>query len=136
VTFLSLMENPAFEPVPLFKDELVAILPAAFGHVPKKVTPAFLSRCPLILGGENSALHRTIADRLALAGPSPRPLTEFDNVEVRVGRRLSRGWAPDRRGGEYACAVAQSARESMGSDWSACAESETPRAWSSPLRHP
>src|SRR5262249_4479458 len=50
VTFLSLME--------------------AFGHVPKKVTPAFLSRCPLILGGENSALHR------------PSPLTELDNVEV------------------------------------------------------
>ena len=79
---MSLMEDPGFEPVPLFKHELVAILPAAFGHVPKKVTPAFLSRCPLILGGENSALHRTIADRLALAGPSPRPLTEFDNVEV------------------------------------------------------
>ena len=55
MTFLSLMEDPAFEPVPLFKDELVAILPAAFGHVPKKVTRAFLSRCPLILGGENSA---------------------------------------------------------------------------------
>ena len=54
MTFLSLMEDPAFETAPLFKDELVAILPAALGHVPKKVTPVFLSRCPLILGGENS----------------------------------------------------------------------------------
>src|SRR5499427_146801 len=74
--------DPAFETVPLFNDELVAILPAALGHVPKKVTPAFLSRCPLVLGSENSALRRTITDWLALAGPPPRPLMEFDNVEA------------------------------------------------------
>ena len=74
--------DPAFETVPLFNDELVAILPAALGHVPKKVTPAFLSRCPLVLGSENSALRRTIMDWLALAGPPPRPLMEFDNVEA------------------------------------------------------
>ena len=37
---------------------------------------------PLILGGENSALRRTITDWLALAGPPPRPLMEFDNVEA------------------------------------------------------
>jgi hypothetical protein len=43
------MEDPAFETVPLFKEELVAILLDALGHVPKKVTPAFLSRCPLTL---------------------------------------------------------------------------------------
>src|SRR5262245_2863784 len=59
------IEDPAFETVPLFKDELVAILPAARGHVPKTVTPAFLSRCPLILGSENSALRRMITDWLA-----------------------------------------------------------------------
>ena len=76
------IEDPAFETVPLFNDELVAILPAALGQVPKKVTPAFLAQCPLILGGENSALRRTIADWLALAGPPPRPLMEFDNVEA------------------------------------------------------
>ena len=76
------IEDPAFETVPLFNDELVAILPAALGQVPKKVTPAFLSQCPLILGSENSALRRTIADWLALAGPPPRPLMEFDNVEA------------------------------------------------------
>src|SRR5439155_13040072 len=76
------IEDPAFETVPLFNDELVAILPAALGQVPKKVTPAFLSQCPLILGGENSALRRTITDWLALAGPPPRPLMEFDNVEA------------------------------------------------------
>jgi DNA-binding transcriptional LysR family regulator len=76
------IEDPAFETVPLFNDELVAILPAALGEVPKKVTPAFLSQCPLILGSENSALRRTITDWLALAGPPPRPLMEFDNVEA------------------------------------------------------
>ena len=76
------IEDPAFETVPLFNDELVAILPAALGQVPKKVTPAFLSQCPLILGSETSALRRTVADWLALAGPPPRPLMEFDNVEA------------------------------------------------------
>ena len=76
------IEDPAFETVPLFNDELVAILPAALGQVPKKVTPAFLAQCPLVLGSENSALRRTIADWLALAGPPPRPLMEFDNVEA------------------------------------------------------
>jgi DNA-binding transcriptional LysR family regulator len=76
------IDDPAFETVPLFNDELVAILPAALGQVPKKVTPAFLAQCPLVLGSENSALRRTIADWLALAGPPPRPLMEFDNVEA------------------------------------------------------
>jgi DNA-binding transcriptional LysR family regulator len=76
------IEDPAFETVPLFKDELVAILPAKLGHVPKRVTPAFLSRCPLILGNEESALRRTIIDWLAVEGPPPRPLMEFDNVEA------------------------------------------------------
>jgi DNA-binding transcriptional LysR family regulator len=76
------IKDTAFETVPLFKDELVAILPAELGHIPKRVTPAFLSRCPLILGGEKSALRRTITDWLALAGPPPRPLMEFDNVEA------------------------------------------------------
>src|SRR5262249_60638661 len=73
---------PAFESSRVFKEGLVAILPAALGHVPKTVTPAFLSRCPLVLGSGNSALRRTITDWLALAGPPPRPLMEFDNVEA------------------------------------------------------
>src|SRR5262252_5021976 len=76
------IEDPAFETVPLFKDELVAILPAELGHIPTRVSPAFLSQRPLILGGENSALRRTIMDWLALAGPPPKPLMEFDNVEA------------------------------------------------------
>jgi DNA-binding transcriptional LysR family regulator len=76
------IDDPAFETVSLFNDELVAILPAALGQVPKKVTPAFLAQCPLVLGSENSALRRTIADWLALAGSPPRPLMEFDNVEA------------------------------------------------------
>src|SRR6266404_7334648 len=76
------IEDPAFETVPLFKDELVAILPGELGHLPTRVTPAFLAQRPLILGSENSALRRTIMDWLALAGPPPRPLMEFDNVEA------------------------------------------------------
>ena len=76
------IEDPAFETVPLFKDELVAILPTGLGHIPKKVTPAFLSRCPLILGHEELALRRTVSDWLALAGPPPKPVMEFDNVEA------------------------------------------------------
>jgi DNA-binding transcriptional LysR family regulator len=76
------IEDPAFETVPLFTDELVAILPANLENVPKKVTPAFLCRCPLILGNEESALRRTVTDWLALAGPPPKPVMEFDNVEA------------------------------------------------------
>jgi DNA-binding transcriptional LysR family regulator len=74
--------DPAFETVPLFKDELVAILPADLEGVPNKVTPAFLSGCPLILGNEESALRRMVTNWLALAGPPRKPLMEFDNVEA------------------------------------------------------
>src|SRR5664279_5523360 len=54
------IEDPAFQTIGLFDDELFAILPANQKDVPKKVTAAFLSRCPLILGHENAALRRTI----------------------------------------------------------------------------
>ena len=76
------IEDPAFETVPLLTDELVAILPTNLENVPKKATPAFLCRCPLILGNEESALRRTVTDWLALAGPPPKPVMEFDNVEA------------------------------------------------------
>jgi len=138
------IEDPAFETVPLFKDELVAILPAALGHVPKTVTPAFLSRCPLILGSENSALRRAITDWLASAGPPPKPLMEFDNVEamksvVAVG--LGASIVPSLSLGAGHVAAANmlvrplSPRVSEGSDWSVCAVSGAPRAWSSSSRH-
>jgi DNA-binding transcriptional LysR family regulator len=74
--------DPAFEVVPLFRDELVALVPAGFGPVPKRATPAFLSRCPLILGNADSALRRTVTARLARAGTPPKPVMEFDNVET------------------------------------------------------
>jgi DNA-binding transcriptional LysR family regulator len=74
--------DPAFEVVPLFKDALVAIMPADLGPVPKKATPAFLARHPLILGNEESALRQTVSAWLAQAGPVPKPLMEFDNVEA------------------------------------------------------
>ena len=74
--------DPAFETTPLFDDELFAILPVDQKNVPKKVTPAFLASCPLILGNEQAALRRTVTDWLALAGPPPKPVMEFDNVET------------------------------------------------------
>ncbi|MEA3021246.1 MAG: hypothetical protein QOK01_98, partial [Alphaproteobacteria bacterium] len=76
------IDDPAFDVVPLFDDELVAILPATLSNVPKRVTPAFLSRCPLVLGNEDSALHRTIMEWLSAAGPMPKPVMQFDNVEA------------------------------------------------------
>jgi DNA-binding transcriptional LysR family regulator len=76
------VEDPAFETLPFFKDELVAILPASMGRAPNRVTPAYLSQCPLILGNESSALRRAVTDWLTLAGPPPKPVMEFDNVEA------------------------------------------------------
>jgi len=76
------IDDPAFETVDLFDDELMAILPANQKPVPKKVTPAYLAGCPLILGNEASALRREVMEWLALAGPPPKPVMEFDNVEA------------------------------------------------------
>jgi DNA-binding transcriptional LysR family regulator len=76
------VEDPAFETVHLFDDELVAILPKSSEKVPKQVTPEFLAGCPLILGNEASALRRSVAQWLMLAGASPKPVMEFDNVEA------------------------------------------------------
>jgi DNA-binding transcriptional LysR family regulator len=76
------IDDPAFETVDLFDDELMAILPANHKPVPKKVTPAYLAGCPLILGNEASALRREVMQWLALAGPPPKPVMEFDNVEA------------------------------------------------------
>ncbi len=44
------IEDLAFEVEPLFRDELVAIFPPNFTPIPKKVTPEFLSKCPLYPG--------------------------------------------------------------------------------------
>jgi DNA-binding transcriptional LysR family regulator len=76
------IDDPAFETTLLFEDELVAILPDNLGPAPKKVTPAYLAGCPLILGNEASALRQTITEWLATAGPAPKPVMEFDNVEA------------------------------------------------------
>jgi DNA-binding transcriptional LysR family regulator len=35
-----------------------------------------------VLGNEDSALHRTIIDWLSTAGPVPKPVMQFDNVEA------------------------------------------------------
>lgn len=76
------VEDPAFEVVPLLEDELVAILPAALSPIPKSVTPAFLSQCPLILGNEESALYRSVRRWLERASDPPKPIMTFDNVEA------------------------------------------------------
>jgi DNA-binding transcriptional LysR family regulator len=60
----------------------MAILPANHQPVPKKATPDYLAGCPLILGNEASALRREVMQWLALAGPPPKPVMEFDNVEA------------------------------------------------------
>jgi DNA-binding transcriptional LysR family regulator len=76
------VHDPAFETVPLFEDDLVAIVPANLGPVPKKITPAFMAGLPLILGNVESALHRTVAAWLARGGTPPKPVMTFDNVEA------------------------------------------------------
>jgi DNA-binding transcriptional LysR family regulator len=77
------VKDSAFEISPLFDDELLAIFPATFGAVPKKVTPDFMVRHPLILGNEASALRQTVMDWLGRTGaPVPKPVMEFDNVEA------------------------------------------------------
>jgi DNA-binding transcriptional LysR family regulator len=75
------VEDPVFEVTPLFKDELVAILPSDMKRIPNKVTPAFLSQSPLILTHKNSALCKTVTAWLGVGTP-PKPLMEFDNVEA------------------------------------------------------
>src|SRR5262249_61900717 len=74
------VEDLAFEVTSLFEDELVAILPAKMTKVPKKVTPEFLSRCPLILVSEGSALRRMVGEWLAPGGPPPKPGVGFCTV--------------------------------------------------------
>ena len=76
------VDDPVFETIPLFTDELVAILPKNVGRVPKEVTPALFSGRPLILGNQNSALRHSIDEWLAPIGPRPKPVMEFDNVET------------------------------------------------------
>jgi len=76
------IEDPTFEVTPLFKDELVAILPTGIKPPPNNVTPGFLSQSPLILVNVNSALRRTVTGWLGAAGTPPKPVMEFDNVEA------------------------------------------------------
>ena len=74
--------DSSFEITPLFADDLVAIMPANITDAPRKATPAFVSRQPLILGNPGSALRHTIVEWLARSGPVPKPFMEFDNVEA------------------------------------------------------
>src|SRR5262249_11301943 len=112
-------------------------LPAEMTKVPKKVTPAFLSRCPLILLNEGTPLRRTVGEWLAPAGPPPKPLMEFDNIEpmksvVAVGLGCSVVPRMCLSGGPLAVARTLvrplSAPRAGRSDSFGCAESAAPRA--------
>jgi DNA-binding transcriptional LysR family regulator len=76
------IKDPALTVTPLFDDELYAIFPATRNDLPRQATPAFMAKCPLILGTEHAALRRTITEWLQKAGPAPKPIMEFDNVEA------------------------------------------------------
>jgi DNA-binding transcriptional LysR family regulator len=76
------VNDASFRVTPLFADELVAIVPAGMGPIPKAVSPKFLAQHPLILGNRHSALRRTVEGWLAPATPRPQPVMEFDNVEA------------------------------------------------------
>lgn len=75
------IEDRALEVVPLFDDELVAIMPRSIRKVPEKVTPKFLADCPMILGNEESTLRQAITEWLGRNG-APKPIMTFDNVEA------------------------------------------------------
>jgi DNA-binding transcriptional LysR family regulator len=74
--------DPAFETVPLFRDELVAIFPGTHKNIPKTVTPSLMAQCPLILGNRQSALRRAVEDWLAPAQSMYTVVMEFDNVDA------------------------------------------------------
>jgi DNA-binding transcriptional LysR family regulator len=74
--------DPAFETVPLFRDELVALFPGTLKNIPKTVTPSFMAQCPLILGNRQSALRRAVEDWLAPAHSTYTVVMEFDNVDA------------------------------------------------------
>jgi len=76
------VNDDAVEPTHLFDDELVAILPKPMGQIPKKVTPEFLARCPLILGNEESQLRKSVTEWLSRGVTPPKPVMTFDNVEA------------------------------------------------------
>ena len=124
------VDDPAFETVHLFDDELVAILPDNIKEVPKKVTPEFLAGCPLILGNDASALRRTVTTWLTRAGAPPKPVMEFDNVEaikslVAVGLGASIVPSLSLGSGHVPAAMSGSSHSihapTAVSDWSACA---------------
>lgn len=76
------IDDPAVHVVPLFEDELYAIFPAGERIAAKKVTPAFVSKFPLILGSEPAELRRSITKWFSVAGSMPTTIMEFDNVEA------------------------------------------------------
>jgi DNA-binding transcriptional LysR family regulator len=76
------IDDAAVDTVHLFDDELVAIVPKAFGKIPKKATPDFMASCPLILGNEESQLRRSLGAWFAGAATPPKPIMTFDNVEA------------------------------------------------------
>lgn len=72
----------AFAVTPLLDDDFVAINSAEGEPLPKTVTPAILSACPLILY-ETTGNTRRLADAwFARAGVHPTPVMDLGNVEA------------------------------------------------------
>ncbi|MFL6798185.1 MAG: LysR family transcriptional regulator substrate-binding protein [Xanthobacteraceae bacterium] len=71
-----------FETVPLFADDLVAILPPQPETVPEIITPNFFEHSPMIFCNEQSALCRMVTDWFERTGQAPKPVMEFDHVEA------------------------------------------------------
>lgn len=98
---LGLVTLPApgrmFEVTPLFDDEFVVLSPRRGGMLPKLVTPAVLSRHPIVLHESGSQTRRIVDDWFAEAGFLIKPVMELGSVEAikeLVGAGLGCGVVP------------------------------------------
>ena len=66
------------------RDPIFAALPAAYGDVPERVTPAYAGSHPLILESQRSAVGLLISSWLRAGGVAMRPAMELDNVEAMI----------------------------------------------------
>ena len=139
------IEDPAFETISLFRDELVAILPTTLGPMPKKVTPAFLCGCPL---NSRQRAFGAAADRERLAGAWRSPAETGHGVrqcrgdqEPRCGRLwFSRSFRAYRLVWDMPGRRTRWSRRSVRARadalvWSGCGESGPAKACNSSSRH-
>jgi DNA-binding transcriptional LysR family regulator len=58
------------------------VIPASYRDIPKRVTPAYASRQPLILEYQRATVGSLIGRWLEAGGATGRPVMEFDHVEA------------------------------------------------------